>query len=226
MPSGLRTPVASISVRVWIGIHQTFGMPGKCSFSSMSLMRSSQVTPLRHSARGFSTTVTSAMPSGAGSVAVSARPSLPNTLTTSGNFLSSRSIAWSSTDGLVFGHAGRRRRHVEEHALVQRRHELALEPEDRGHREHHREQGESDHFPSMVDYQAHDGGIGGHEPAIDRVLLFVVHLAADEEHGERRRERDREDRRKADRVGLRERERLEEPALGRLEREHRQERDR
>ena len=28
MPSGLRTPVASISVRVWIGIHQTLGMPG------------------------------------------------------------------------------------------------------------------------------------------------------------------------------------------------------
>jgi hypothetical protein len=27
MPRGLRTPVASISVRVWIGIHQTFGIP-------------------------------------------------------------------------------------------------------------------------------------------------------------------------------------------------------
>ena len=36
MPSGLRMPVASISVRVWIGIHQTLGMPGYWSFSSIS----------------------------------------------------------------------------------------------------------------------------------------------------------------------------------------------
>gem|GEM_PF-4123183 len=28
MPSGLRTPVDSISVRVWIGIQKMFGMPG------------------------------------------------------------------------------------------------------------------------------------------------------------------------------------------------------
>jgi hypothetical protein len=28
MPSGARMPVESISVRVWIGIHQIPGMPG------------------------------------------------------------------------------------------------------------------------------------------------------------------------------------------------------
>ena len=57
MPSGLRTPVASISVRVWIGIHQTFGMPGKRSFSSISSMSASHVMPARHCSRGLSTTV-------------------------------------------------------------------------------------------------------------------------------------------------------------------------
>ena len=42
--------------------------------------------------------VTSAMPSGAGSVAVSERPILPKTLATSGNFLSSRSIDCKTTE--------------------------------------------------------------------------------------------------------------------------------
>ena len=46
MPSGLRTPVASISVRVWIGIHQTFGMPGKLQLRvHLARCSSSQVMP-------------------------------------------------------------------------------------------------------------------------------------------------------------------------------------
>ena len=43
--------------------------------------------PLRHWWCGFSTTVVSIMSSCAGSVAVFARPTLPNTLATSGNVM-------------------------------------------------------------------------------------------------------------------------------------------
>ena len=46
---------------------------------------------------GSSTTVTSAIPKGAGSVGELARPIFPKTLTTSGNFLSSRSMACRMT---------------------------------------------------------------------------------------------------------------------------------
>ena len=42
---GLRTPVASISVRVWMGIHQRLDIPGNCILASMALTRSSQLLP-------------------------------------------------------------------------------------------------------------------------------------------------------------------------------------
>jgi hypothetical protein len=51
--------------------------------------------PSRHSDCGFSMTVVSIISTGAGSVAVSARPSLPKTRSTSGNSLSFRSICWT-----------------------------------------------------------------------------------------------------------------------------------
>ena len=46
-----------------------------------------QVSTLRHSKTGFRTTTVSIIESGAGSVDVSARPALPNTLCTSGKLL-------------------------------------------------------------------------------------------------------------------------------------------
>ena len=77
MPSGLRTPVASISVRVWIGIHQTLGMPGKCSVASILLTSASQRLARRATrSRGLSCTTVSNIPSGAGSVGVATRPAL------------------------------------------------------------------------------------------------------------------------------------------------------
>ena len=60
--------------------------------SSMSV---SFVIPGRHWERGFSMTVVSIISTGAGSVAVSARPSLPKTRATSGNDFSLRSICWT-----------------------------------------------------------------------------------------------------------------------------------
>ena len=67
-------------------------MPGIWSASSISAISVSQVNPGRHWSRGLSTTVTSAMLSGAGSVAVEARPIFPNALSTSGKALNVRSM--------------------------------------------------------------------------------------------------------------------------------------
>ena len=57
--------------------------------------------PGRHSSRGFSRTVVSIIDSGAGSVAVSARPTLPKTCSTSGNVLIVRSVRCSSSRAAV-----------------------------------------------------------------------------------------------------------------------------
>ena len=99
-------PVASISVRVWIGIHQMFGMPGKRIVRSISPSSRSHVMPGRHSCSGFSVTTVSNMLSGAGSVGVSARPALPKTWSTSGNCLSIRSCVWIAARAWVIDMPG------------------------------------------------------------------------------------------------------------------------
>ena len=58
------------------------------------------VMPGRHSSRGLNWIVVSIISIGAGSVAVSARPTLPNTLATSGTVLISRSVCCSSSPAL------------------------------------------------------------------------------------------------------------------------------
>ena len=84
-PTGVRIPVASMSMRPLIGMVQELVTPGKSSAASISSTSFSCVSPSRHSPSGFSTIVVSNMASGAGSVAVVARPALPKTLATSGN---------------------------------------------------------------------------------------------------------------------------------------------
>ena len=101
IPSGLRTPVASISVRVWMGIHQTLGIPVNCRAASSLLTSASQVSPRGHSLCGRSCTMVSNISSGAGSVGVEKRPALPNTLPTSGNAFSTRSIRWMTSLALA-----------------------------------------------------------------------------------------------------------------------------
>ena len=54
-----------------------------------------------HSDSGFNWMVVSIMSIGAGSVAVSARPALPNTVFTSGNDLMMRSVIWRICRALV-----------------------------------------------------------------------------------------------------------------------------
>ena len=69
------------------------------------------------------------MPIGAGSSADSARPSLPTTLATSGTLAMARSCWRVHLDRLRRARPRQQRRHVEERALVERRHEL---PADAG----------------------------------------------------------------------------------------------
>ena len=111
-PTGVRIPVESMSTRALIGMVKAFVQPGSCTASFISAVsspgvmrrRSGQIGlsararrsgaqeeyqrgrgSIRQSSTGLRRTVVSTMVSGAGSVADSARPALPNTLATSGS---------------------------------------------------------------------------------------------------------------------------------------------
>ena len=73
----------------------------------MSAIRLSTVTPAGHSVSGLRLMMVSNISVGAGSVAVAARPDLPNTLATSGKPLMMRSCVCSSWPALVTDRPGR-----------------------------------------------------------------------------------------------------------------------
>jgi hypothetical protein len=87
-----------------------------------------------HCSGGFSMTTVSTMLSGAGSVGVSARPTLPNTLLDLGEGGDDRVLAGELALGLLDREAGEGGRHVEDVALVEGRHELAAEAHADGDR--------------------------------------------------------------------------------------------
>ncbi len=93
-------PVASMSMRLRIGGTQTLARPGTLTAASSSSISFGVVIPGRHWSRGFSWITVSNISSGAGSVAVSARPALPNTRATSGTVLIMRSVCCSSSAAL------------------------------------------------------------------------------------------------------------------------------
>src|ERR1039458_1358175 len=107
-------PVVSISTRALMGIVHAFEVPGILSawfisstnwsvemwsgvnlrnmvFAHLGAQDEYQVSTLRHSVSGLRTMTVSIIENGAGSVEVSARPALPNTVDTSGNCLMMRS---------------------------------------------------------------------------------------------------------------------------------------
>ena len=111
-PSVARIPVASMSMRPRMGIVHEFARPGNFRAWSMAAINSSVVLrpePGRvgHCSRGFSTTSVSNIESGAGSVAVEARPALPNTDATSGKLFRIRSVLWSRRDASAIEIPGR-----------------------------------------------------------------------------------------------------------------------
>ena len=92
MPTGVLMPVANMSIRVLIGMVQALVRPGNRMAASKARVRLSRSTPSRHWSSGFKMIVVSIIESGAGSVAVSARPTLPNTRSTSGKEARMRSV--------------------------------------------------------------------------------------------------------------------------------------
>ena len=96
MPTGLLMPVASMSMRFRIGGTQMLLSPGTLTAASSSSTSLSGVMPAPPFARGLNWIVVSNISIGAGSVAVSARPALPNTRATSGTVLIIRSVCCSS----------------------------------------------------------------------------------------------------------------------------------
>ena len=106
MPMGVRMPVASMSMRALIGMVQAFETPGICTALSISAISLSTVMPARHWLSGLRLITVSNISSGAGSVAVAARPALPNTDSTSGKLLSILSWVCSSSADLVTDNDG------------------------------------------------------------------------------------------------------------------------
>src|SRR5204863_6981760 len=94
-------PVESMSMRALIGMVQALETPGNCSDLSISATSLSTVMPGRHSLSGFRLITVSNISIGAGSVAVEARPALPQTDATSGNDLMILSWVWTSSAALV-----------------------------------------------------------------------------------------------------------------------------
>jgi len=105
-PTGVRMPVESMSMRALIGIVQALLTPGNCTLASISAISLSVVMPGRHSLSGFKLTIVSNISRGAGSVAVAARPALPNTDATSGNDLMILFCVCTSSPALVTDRPG------------------------------------------------------------------------------------------------------------------------
>ena len=80
IPTGVLMPVASMSMRAFMGMVKEFSVPGICRASFISSFIFSMVMPFGHWSSGFRLTMVSNISGGAGSVAVSALPALPNTL--------------------------------------------------------------------------------------------------------------------------------------------------
>ena len=108
MPTGVLMPVDSMSMRVLMGMVQALVTPGKRMARFISSVSRSGVMPGgRQAASGLSWMVVSSMLSGAGSVAVSARPTLPNTCSTSGKVRRMRSVCCRISRALVIDTPGR-----------------------------------------------------------------------------------------------------------------------
>lgn len=133
IPIGVFIPVASMSIRVFIGIVHAPVNPGilrDFSINSESslgviclsvgnifesgifiilghLEKNLSIETLRHCSTGFNIIIVSIMDNGAGSVAVSALPALPNTLLTSGKLLMILSVCSNISCTLAIDIPGR-----------------------------------------------------------------------------------------------------------------------
>src|SRR5438105_3239257 len=99
-------PVESMSMRALMGMVQALETPGNCNALSMAAISLSVVMPGRHSFSGLRLITVSNISVGAGSVAVDARPALPQTESTSGNDLMILSCVCTNSAALVTDRPG------------------------------------------------------------------------------------------------------------------------
>src|ERR1700756_1432798 len=99
-------PVESMSIRALIGMVQALETPGNWSDLSISAISLSIVMPGRHSLSGLRLITVSNISVGAGSVAVAARPALPQTEATSWNDLMILSCVCTNSAALVTNRPG------------------------------------------------------------------------------------------------------------------------
>ncbi len=101
MPTGVLIPVASMSILALMGMVQALVTPGSWTIALSSRVMSSMVLPLGQVDSGVRVTIVSIIDSGAGSVAVSARPTLPRTCSTCGWVAMILSVCCNSSLALV-----------------------------------------------------------------------------------------------------------------------------
>ncbi len=126
---------------------------------------------------------------------------------------------------LACGKAGQCGRHIQQIALVERRHEFAAELTRRPKRhDEDRNGGEQNRFRT-AQRTFEQWTIERDEETVDRISFFGRDAPADEITHQHRNERDRQPSRRGHGIGLGEGERREEPSLLSFERKHRNERE-
>ena len=117
------------------------------------------------------------MLNGAGSVEVSALPTFPKTLCTSGKLPEQLVLDLEVLRRLGHRDARQGDGHVENAALVEWRHELRAKLFEHRHGERNHQHGQHNHQPLVVEHKPHGRMIEPHERTADGVLLFAMDLA-------------------------------------------------
>jgi hypothetical protein len=172
---------------------------------------------------GFKLITVSYISVGAGSVAVEARPALPNTEL--GEGLDDTVLHLQQIRGLGDRNAWQGGRHVEQRAFVEVRHELGAEPAGRPKGDGEHRKGERDGEGLGVQDRPDHRAVQPDQHPVQRIFLFGDDPATHEEHHQRRHERHRKQRRRGHGKGLGVGQRTKQPSLLCFQRENRQERD-
>ena len=205
---------------------QALETPGNCSALSISAIRLSTVTPGRHSSFGLRLMMVSNISDGAGSVAVSGAAGLAVDRRHFRKRPDDPVLGLQQFAGLGDGDAGQRRRHVEQRAFVEVRHELGAELPRRPDRHGEHAERQQDHQHLGAHHALDHRPVDPDQEAVDRVLVLGNDPAAHEDHHQRRHQRHRQQRGRRHRKRLGEGERAEQPAFLRFQREDRHERHR
>ena len=212
-------------MRPLIGIVHAFVTPGIFVAESISATRRSYVMPGRHCAFGLSVIVVSNMSRPGGIGCRLRAPGLAPHVVDFGERLEDRVLLSQHLPRARDGNPRQRRRHEENRSFLERRHELAADPRPRNPRENERHDAGHDHRPAVREHEVDHRTIDADQGAVDRIRALAVDLSAHEESHRHRHERQRQQARRRHRKGLREGERLEEPAFLAFEREDGKERD-